>query len=1093
MEDQPKEILIQIKITEDDLDKQIANAKKRLAELREEKVKLDKAFAAGLVSKSGRDAELKVINDEMRKLNVTVRVSEKTLSDYAKTEQQASQVLGQMRMNLAVVSESFGDLSAAQFRAADGSQAVGERIQKLNNQLKEEATAVDEVTAKEQKLASSLKARAELIAELEEKLESLSDAERENAAVGGKLIAQIKDLEQQQDRAVSAIDRQKKGVKDFVREIDFLGFNIGETADSFQNGANAASVFSKAIGSGRLALIALAAVPIVLVLTALVTMLTKSQKGMDFLEKATSAVSAVFSALTNKVIAVGEAIVGAFDNPRKALGDLGEFLKNNLINRFTAISVILDGIRNKDLSKIGDGFLQMGTGAKNAYTNLKAAADQGVKIAELNQEIRREETALNLERAKANRLIETNKKLSEDTTKSTAVRTAAARKAYQEEDRLQNKALDLQKKRIELAKLEAKTGQNTDKDKQKIAEAKAEYDQIIADSAEKQTELQNSINSLNAEGVQKAKEAAKQIADARVAEAERALSVAKRNGEQTLDLEEEILKRELAAIKARAAAEKAGLDSTKEGRAQAALIDERALTESLERTKAFAERVQEVALSTRENATAAQLALVLKGTEEELQLQKDALTIRLEREKAAAVDTIKNQKQQRAQLRRLDAQYYADLELLDRNFKETQINQEAELNRLRLQTRLDLSKGDIAVERQVAADRIDLEEQTQIKLLELDRNYRLSQLSNLDKDRDARLKVETDYLAKLNAIQADAIAKRNEEERKQREYSRTIQRKDLELQLGDVRAGSRKALEITLKQIELESKAKIEAAKNDAKVIKQIQEEADQQRKKATEEYNLSLEEAILEMAGTSASILSKVFETQTNRAIADLEAQQQAQLSSAALSADAREKIERDFAKRREKIEKDAAEKRRKIASIENVINTASAAVKAYAAAGPVAGAILAGLVVAVGLANQAVIDSQKFTRGGIVDGPSHEQGGVKYRVGNRVVELEGGEVVINKRSSRRFLQELSAINVAGGGVPLVRNTPRISVPSQVRDLTHITPRFALGGSIPDVDYRAQVMAYREALKDFKAVVSVESIDRVQQDVTRVQVSAND
>lgn len=59
-----------------------------------------------------------------------------------------------------------------------------------------------------------------------------------------------------------------------------------------------------------------------------------------------------------------------------------------------------------------------------------------------------------------------------------------------------------------------------------------------------------------------------------------------------------------------------------------------------------------------------------------------------------------------------------------------------------------------------------------------------------------------------------------------------------------------------------------------------------------------------------------------------------------------------------------------------------------------------------------------EKFAKGGMVHGPSHKQGGVKFNVGGRVSELEGGEAVINRRSTAMFRDQLSTMNVAGGGV---------------------------------------------------------------------------
>ena len=63
-------------------------------------------------------------------------------------------------------------------------------------------------------------------------------------------------------------------------------------------------------------------------------------------------------------------------------------------------------------------------------------------------------------------------------------------------------------------------------------------------------------------------------------------------------------------------------------------------------------------------------------------------------------------------------------------------------------------------------------------------------------------------------------------------------------------------------------------------------------------------------------------------------------------------------------------------------------------------------------------LMEEEEFADGGMVYGNSHAAGGVKFNVGGRVVELEGGEAVINKKSTSMYRNELSAINEAGGGV---------------------------------------------------------------------------
>ena len=138
------------------------------------------------------------------------------------------------------------------------------------------------------------------------------------------------------------------------------------------------------------------------------------------------------------------------------------------------------------------------------------------------------------------------------------------------------------------------------------------------------------------------------------------------------------------------------------------------------------------------------------------------------------------------------------------------------------------------------------------------------------------------------------------------------------------------------------------------------------------------------------------------------------------------------------EKVQRAAFEKKKKIALLEVIIDTAAAIMKIKAEAAvllagiftaPMAAVALAQIpfVLASGAIQAGVIASQKFARGGMIEefanggmvhGKSHAQGGERFAVGGRVVELEGGEAVINKRSTAMFGRQLSAMNSAGGGV---------------------------------------------------------------------------
>jgi len=128
------------------------------------------------------------------------------------------------------------------------------------------------------------------------------------------------------------------------------------------------------------------------------------------------------------------------------------------------------------------------------------------------------------------------------------------------------------------------------------------------------------------------------------------------------------------------------------------------------------------------------------------------------------------------------------------------------------------------------------------------------------------------------------------------------------------------------------------------------------------------------------------------------------------------REAEEQRLAIETQKAEEEVAEKERaqrkmdagkKI--IEGAINTAIAVTAALP------NLVLAGIVGAMGAASTAIAAAQyaKLEDGGLLSGKSHKQGGMKIQGSN--IEVEGGEYVVNKRSTQQFLPLLERINEFG------------------------------------------------------------------------------
>jgi len=103
---------------------------------------------------------------------------------------------------------------------------------------------------------------------------------------------------------------------------------------------------------------------------------------------------------------------------------------------------------------------------------------------------------------------------------------------------------------------------------------------------------------------------------------------------------------------------------------------------------------------------------------------------------------------------------------------------------------------------------------------------------------------------------------------------------------------------------------------------------------------------------------------------------------------------------------------------NLETIANAKNAIAKAATEKFPASLIAIVSVLAAMLSAAKSAQTITEFANGGMVEGKSHAQGGEKFAVGGRVVELEGGEAVINKRSTSMFKNQLSAMNAAGGGV---------------------------------------------------------------------------
>lgn len=160
--------------------------------------------------------------------------------------------------------------------------------------------------------------------------------------------------------------------------------------------------------------------------------------------------------------------------------------------------------------------------------------------------------------------------------------------------------------------------------------------------------------------------------------------------------------------------------------------------------------------------------------------------------------------------------------------------------------------------------------------------------------------------------------------------------------------------------------------------------------------------------------------------------------------------KKQEQLEKRQEQLEKKRWEQNKKNQVVQATINTFTAVTNALAVQPWFVGLALSAVALALGMANVAKIQAQHYyADGGLLGGPSHSRGGIP--VGNTGIEVEGGEYVINKRTTRYNQPLIEYINSQRR--PITREDIEDFYADKRRVSTKVSVakmKFADGGAVP-------------------------------------------
>ena len=210
----------------------------------------------------------------------------------------------------------------------------------------------------------------------------------------------------------------------------------------------------------------------------------------------------------------------------------------------------------------------------------------------------------------------------------------------------------------------------------------------------------------------------------------------------------------------------------------------------------------------------------------------------------------------------------------------------------------------------------------------------------------------------------------------------------------------------------------------------------------------------------------------------------------------EANEKKQEALKKKQDELDR-KRRKQQKLVNIASAVMSTSVAVTNALALQPFwVGIAMAAVAAAMGAAQIATISAQKiYAKGGVIDGPSHKQGGVKIKTKDGVSEVEGEEFITNKVTTQKNLPLMYYINSQK------KHLTKDDLDSFFDGKTRkISPKagqmkFAEGGQMPQMqdtfDLKSFIQNQQPVQDDRPVVVSVVDIVNAQENLREVKTLA--
>lgn len=564
------EKILDIKVNYNEAVKAIAEYQTKIDAARDAEKNLKKQLKDGEISRQQYNEEMAASKIAIADYNDAIRIINKTVQNQIKQEKEQEGSLRSLRAQLSNLTAEYDALSEAERKGARG-----EELKRSINEVTDALKGAEEETQRYYRNVGNYK-------------EAIIEAANANIP----FVEQINQM-------VTSVT----GLKDYLS-------GVKEEMVAVTSGT---SGLTKVLKLLKVALVSTGIGALVVALGSLVSWFTKTQKGIETANKIMGAFGATLNVIIDRVSKLGSALVILFTG----------------------------------------NFKQAGEDAKAVFSGIgKEIADetkQAWKLAEVLNEIDKKEVMLSMSRAANRAEIEKLKKAADDQTLSTQERIKAAEKAAEIEKKDLNVQTQLAEARLantlgftkmtgEVRKLmeQIKAGDvtadevigklglsdSTIEDLRNFRDQFNELQELMEDSYGRQTEQQNTLNSIRQEGVDKAKEAKQKELEAVRAAEDAMLALVKDKREQARKEIELTYSRQIEDLRARLKTE-----SDLTVKARQAINDQ---IKALEQQKAaelqkLSEEELQKEIDNRTKLISLQLEAVREGSEQEYQLRMQQL------------------------------------------------------------------------------------------------------------------------------------------------------------------------------------------------------------------------------------------------------------------------------------------------------------------------------------------------------------------------------------------------------------------------------------------------------------------------------------